>query len=121
MSTLPPAASWMAPLRSSTPPSIATSAPSSSASARFSGVEAVAMTFPAPHRLASWTASDQSLQDDCQRLAVRHAVGHLDARDRRDARALRVSAAPGEQGDDTLAVGRRADHLAAGDERQLRG
>ena len=38
--------------------STAASAPSSSASARFSSVEAVAITRPAPKRLASWTASE---------------------------------------------------------------
>ena len=79
-------------------------APSSSASARFSGLEAVAITRPAPQRLASWTArradaagagddddglalgqvragaqqvpGGRALQDDGQRLLVGDAVGH---------------------------------------------
>jgi hypothetical protein len=38
--------------------STASSAPSSSASARFSSVDAVAITRPAPSGLPSWTASE---------------------------------------------------------------
>ena len=79
-------------------------APSSSASARFSGLDAVAMTRPAPQRRASWTArrpdaagagddddrlalgqvragaqqvpGGRALEDDGQRLLVGDAVGH---------------------------------------------
>ena len=54
---LPPLAATSAALRSASPASTVTSAPRSAASCRFSGEEATPMTVPAPHALASCTAS----------------------------------------------------------------
>ena len=124
-------------------------APSSSARARFSALEAVAMTRPAPQRRASWTASDadpagagddddrlalgqvgagaqqvpggRALQDDRQRLLVADAVGHRPGQPVVRGHLLGVAAAV-EQADHPLAAAdRRADELRARDQRQLLG
>ena len=119
--------------------------PSSSASARFSSLEAIAITRPAPSGWPSCTASEPTppaaewtttlspcgdapgpievpgggaLHDQRERRAVVDAIGDREDELRRGARVLRVAALTGQRDDPLAGVLADARHLPAGDERQ---